>query len=153
MDDCLQQQQLGGSISQPAKSLAAVGHDSEVTRKNGSNVEGPGSNVQGGGTVSTTIWKLELSGDWVDYQVIDGVPPPGGVTEHRDDGETQGRRRVGESRGLGGNGQCGAPPHRAVHQEAEENHIREGGLPPRLCNMHGGGMDARDEPDGILVGS
>ena len=36
-----------------------------------------------------------MGGDRIDDQGPDGVPSSGGVTDHRDDGETWGRRIVG----------------------------------------------------------
>ena len=40
----------------------AVGHASEGSIKDGSNVAGTGSNVKGGGAVGVTIWKQEIGG-------------------------------------------------------------------------------------------
>ena len=62
----------------------------------------------------------------------DGVPPPGGATDHGDDGETRGRRKVGVIIGRGGYGRRGATPHRCLHQEAIDDHIVDGGLTNRL---------------------
>ena len=45
-----------------------------------------------------------------------GVQPPGGTTDHGDETETRGRRRVGVTLGIGGNGDRGDPPHQGVHQ-------------------------------------
>ena len=94
-----------------------------------------------------------MGGEGEDSQGPVGVPPPGGATYHRDDSETRGRNRVVVTPSGGGNVSCGAPPHQGVNQKASDNHRGEGGLPPRLCTVHGGGADAGDEPDGALVGS
>ena len=53
-----------------------------------------------------------MGGDRGDAQGPDGIPPSSSATYHRDDGETWGLRRVGVSRGIGGDGLCGAPPVR-----------------------------------------
>ena len=45
------------------------------------------------------------------------------------------------------------PPHRGVHQEAVDDHSGEGGLQLRMCTVHGGGEDYRDDPVGAMVGS
>ena len=81
----------------------------------------------------------------------DGVLPSSGATDHGDDGETQGRRRVGVTIGRGGNGSRGSPPHRGVHQEVSDDHSGEGGLPPYLCTMHRGGAGSGDDPVGVMV--
>ena len=47
----------------------------------------------------------------------------------------------------------GIHPYWSVHQEVADNHSREGGLPPLLFNMNGGGLDAGENPDVALVGS
>ena len=60
------------------------------------------------------------------------------------------QRRVGLSRGTGGDGLCGAPPHKSINKEAADNHIREGGLITCICIVHGGGEDYGDELDGAL---
>ena len=65
----------------------------------------------------------------------------------------RGRRRVGVPSGRLSNGRRGDPPHKSVHQEAADKHIREGSLLPRLCTVHGGGADSRDDQDIVLVGS
>ena len=77
----------------------------------------------------------------------------GGATDHEDDDETRVRRRVGVPISSGGDGSCGAPPHQGVNQKASDNHRGEGGLPPRLCTVHGGGADAGDYPIGDMVRS
>ena len=41
-----------------------------------------------------------------------------------------------EKRFRGGDGSRGDPPHRVVHQEVEDNHKGEGGLPYYLCKVH-----------------
>ena len=74
MDDCIQQQRLVGGLTKPAEIAETVGGDSEGPRKDGSNGVGPGSNVQGGGAVGVTLWKLELGGDRGDAQGPDGIP-------------------------------------------------------------------------------
>ena len=65
-------------------------------------------------------------------KILERVPPPGGATDHRKDGKTQGRLRVGVPLGSGGNGDCGDPNHQGVHQEATGNHRGKVGLPPHL---------------------
>ena len=143
---------MGGGIPKPAQILEAVGDDSEGYRKDGSNSEGPGSNVLGGGVVCVTIWKRYLGGDRGNAQGTDGVPPLSGATDNGDDGETWGRRRVGVPRSRGGDGILWDPPHRSIHQEAADDHSGEGGLPACKCTVHRGGEDAGDEPDGALMG-
>ena len=71
----IQQQRLDDGLPQPTGSSEEVGDGSEGPRKDGSNVSGPGSNVQGGGAVSVTLWKLELGGDQRYAQVPDVIPP------------------------------------------------------------------------------
>ena len=77
----------------------------------------------------------------------------GGVTDLGDDNKIGNRRRVGVSSGRGGDGLPGDPPHRSIHKEASENHIGKGGLTACICIVHRGGDNARDEPDGVLIGS
>ena len=60
------------------------------------------------------------------------------------------KRRAG---GRGGYGSCGAPPHQSIHKEAAEYHIGEGGLLACIFIVNGGGEDAGDKADGVLVGS
>ena len=140
-------------MPKPTQNSEAVGHDSEGDRKDGSNGAGPGRNINVGGTVGAIIWQRYLGGDWGDAQGPNGVPPLVGATDHRDDGETRGRRRVGIPSGRGGDGCSGDSPHWGVHQEAADNHIGDGGLPPRICTVNGGGADDGDEPVGTMVGS
>ena len=102
--------------------------DSEGPRKENSNGAGPGRNVQGGGAVGINLWKKELGGDRGDAQGPDGVPPLGGAKDHRDDGKTWGRRRVGLSRGREGDRLCEASPHRSLNQESAHKNSGEGGL-------------------------
>ena len=90
--------------------------------------------------------------DGVDDQGTGGVQPPGGATDHGDDGKTWGRRGVGLSSGRGGDGLSGDPPHQSIHKEAADNHSGEGGLPPHICTVHGGIADAEDELFGAMVG-
>ena len=59
-----------------------------------------------------------------------GVTPPGGATDHGDDGETLGRRRVGVPLSSGGNIIRGVPPHWGVHKEASDDYRVKDGLPP-----------------------
>ena len=66
----------------------AVGHDSDGSRKNGSNVALPGSNVQGNDTICVNLLNREMGDDWGDAQGPDRVPPSGGATDHGDDRET-----------------------------------------------------------------
>ena len=122
-----------------------MGHVIEGARKDGSYGAGTGSDVQGGGTFGVIIWKRELGGDRRDAQVPGGVPPSGGVTDHGDDRETRGRRIVGVNIVRGGDGICGAPLHRGVHEEVADKHSDEDGLPPYLCTLHRGGADAGDD--------
>ena len=98
-DDCLQQHQLVGGIPKPAQSSLAAVHDIKGSRKDGSNGAGPVRNVKGRGAVGAPLWKLDLGGDRVDTQVPEGIPLSSGATDHGDDGETWGRRRVGVSSG------------------------------------------------------
>ena len=122
MENSLQQQRLGGGIPKSAHILEAVGHDSESARKDRSNGAVLGSNVQCSGAIDGVIWQQDLGGDQGDAQGPDGVPTLGGATDHGDDIETRGRRRVVLPSGGGSYGRCGATPHRGVHQEAEEYH-------------------------------
>ena len=92
-----------------------------------------------------------MGGDRGDVQGSDGIPPSGGATDHGDDGETRGSRRLGVPISRRGDGSRGATPHRGVHQEVADNHSGEGGLSPCLCTVHGRGADAGDDPDGALV--
>ena len=73
--DRIQQQRLVVGLTKTTESAEGVGDDSEGPRKDGINGAGPGSNVQGGGTVGVTIWKRELGGDRGDAQGPDGIPP------------------------------------------------------------------------------
>ena len=98
------------------------------------------------------IWEI-VDGDRGDDQGTGGVTPLGGAADYGDHSETRGSRRVVVPIGSGGNGNRGAPPHWGVHQEATGNHSGEGGLPPRICTMHGGRADAGDKPVGTMVGS
>ena len=109
--DCLQHHQLGGGIPKSTQSLEAVGYDSEGARKDRSNGAGLGSNVQDGGTIGAIIWHKELGDDRGDAQGTDSVTPSGSATDHKDNGETQGRRGVGVPIGREGGGIRGAPPH------------------------------------------
>ena len=93
-----------------------------------------------------------MGGEWGDAQGPDGVTPPGGATDHRDDGEKWGRRRVGVYRGRVGDGLRGDPPHRSIYTEAAYDHIREGGLQACLYIVNGGIEDAGYKPDDALVG-
>ena len=45
------------------------------------------------------------------------------------------------------------PPHQSIHKEAIGKHSGEGVLPACICNVHRGGENAGDEPDGAMVGS
>ena len=130
-----------------------MGDDSEGPRKDGINSAGPGRNLQGGGAIRVTLWKRELGGDQGDDQGPDGIPPVISKTDHRDDVETWGRRRVGVSRSRGGNELRGATPHWSINKEDADNHIGEGDLPACICVLHGGGENDGDDPDGALVRS
>ena len=88
-----------------------MGGDSKGSRKYRSNGTGPGRNVKGGGAVGVTILNRELGGDQGDAQGPDGVSTLGGATDHGDESEIWGRRRVGVSSGRGGNGISGDPPN------------------------------------------
>ena len=121
---------MGGGIPKPAQSSEAVGHGIEGARKYGRNGAGLGSDVQGGGAVGAIIWQRGLGGEWGDAQGPDGVSPSGGTTDHGDDGKKRGRRRGGVPIVSGGDGSHGDPPHQGVHQEAVDDHRREGGLTP-----------------------
>ena len=130
-----------------------VGHGSEGAKRDKRNSAGPGSDVQGGGAVSAIICQYKLGGDRVYAQGPDGVPPSGGTTDHGNDGKTRSMRRVGVPIGTGDDGSRMDPPHRGVHQEAEDEYVGEGGLPPRLCTVHGGRADSGDDLAGAMVGS
>ena len=82
-------------------------HDSDGSRKEGSDGEIPGINVKGGGTVGVTLWKQYLGGDRGDSQDPDRVPPSVGATDHDDGGKLWGRQIVEVSSGRRGNGLCG----------------------------------------------
>ena len=94
-----------------------------------------------------------MGGDQGDAKGPDGLPPLGSATDHGDDGEMWGRLRVGVSSSRGGNGLRGAPPHRSINQEMADKHSGQGGLSAHLYTVHVGVEDARDDPDGALVGS
>ena len=113
----------------------------------------PGRNLQGGGTVGVTLWKRDLGGDQGYSQGPDGVPPSGGAIDHGDEGETWVRHIVVLSSSRGCDGLRGDPPHQIIHQEVEDGHSGEGGLPACLCIIYGGGEDAEGDPGGALVGS
>ena len=123
---------MGRGLTKPPESSEAVGHGSEGDRKEGSNGAVPGRNVQDGDVVGDIIWQKDLGGYRGDSRGPGGVPPPGGMTDHEDDGKKRGRRRVGVPIGCGGNGIRWDPLHWSVHQEAEYYHRGEGDLPPRV---------------------
>ena len=83
-----------------------------------------GSNVQGSGAIGAILWHRELGVDQGYAQGPDGISPSGSAIDHGDVRETRGRRRVVVPISSGGNGSRKAPPHRGVHQEAAEDHIR-----------------------------
>ena len=83
----------------------------------------------------------------------DSIPPSGGGTYHRDDGETWGSQRVLISSGRGGDGICNTQPHESIHKETADDHSGAGGLLDCLCIVPGGIEDAGDELDGTLVRS
>ena len=56
------------------------------------------------------------------------------------------------SSGREGNGLHRAPPHWSIHKYATDNHSVEGGLLACIYTVNGGGENARDNPDGALVG-
>ena len=105
-----------------------MGDVSEGSRKDWIKSAGPGINVKGDGTVGVNLWKRDLGGDQGDDQGTDSVPLSDGTTDHRYDGKTWGRRRVGVSSGRGGDGIRGVPPHWSIHQEVVDDHNIEGGL-------------------------
>ena len=80
-----------------------MGNGIEGAGKDGSNGAVPGSDVQGYDAVGDLVRQRELGGDGLDSQVPGGVPPPGGTMDHRYEGETRGRRRVGVPPGIDGN--------------------------------------------------
>ena len=59
---------------------------------------------------------------------------------------------MGVPLGSGGNGISGDPPHRGIHQETAGNHSGKDGMPLRILALHGGGEDAGDESDSVMVG-
>ena len=144
---------MGGGLTKPLKIAEAVGHGIKGDRKGGINSVVPGSDVQGGDAVGAIIWQQDLGGDRWDAQGPDRVPPLCGATDHRDDGETRGRRRVGVLIGREGYGSCGDPNHWGVHQEAVDDHSIEDVLPPCICTVHGGRADARGDPVSAMVRS
>ena len=144
---------MGGSIPKPAQISEAVGHGSEGVRKDSRNGAGPRSDVQGGGAFGSIIWQRDISDDQGYAKDPDGIKPSVSVKYNGDDGETQGRRRVGGPISRVGNGRCRAPPHWGLHQEATYDHRGEVGLPTRLCTVNEGGADAENKPVGVLVGS
>ena len=73
-----------------------------------------------------------MSGDRGDAQNHGGFPPQGCTINHGDDGDMRGRRIVGVTLNIGGNGSRGDPPHRCVHQKTAGNHSRKGGLLPHI---------------------
>ena len=119
---------MGGGLPKPAEILEAAGNGSKDDGKDNRNGAGPGSDVYYCGSVGDIVQKQYMGYDGVDDQGTGGVQPPGGATDHRDDGETRVRRRVGVPHSSGGDGSRGAPPHRGVNQEAEGDHGRNGGL-------------------------
>ena len=101
---------MGVAIPEPEESSEAMGNVSEGAGKDGSNGAGPGRNVSGGGTVGALVRKQDLGGDRGYAQGPEGVPPPGGATDHGDDRKMRGRRRVGVPLGSGCNGNRRYPP-------------------------------------------
>ena len=91
-------------------------HGSEGSIKDRSTGASLGRNLHGGGSFGATICQRELDVDRVDSQVPDGVPPSVGAADHKDDGETRGRRRVGVPISRRVNGSSGDPLHMGVHQ-------------------------------------
>ena len=130
-----------------------MGDDSEGSRNDGSNGTVPGKTVQGVDAVSVTLWKKKLGGDRGYAQGPYGIPPSGGGTYHRDDGETWGRQILVISISRGGDGLCRDPPHQSIHKESADNHSVEGGLPACLFIVHGGGEDVGDDDNDVMVGS
>ena len=57
------------------------------------------------------------------------------------------------SRGIGGNGLCGAPPHQSIHKETVDNNSGKGDLMACIFTVHDGGENVRQKPYGALVGS
>ena len=111
---------MGGGLPKLAESSEAVGHVIKGSGKVGNNDAVPVSGVQGGGTFGALIQKLEMGGDRLDAQGPGWVPLSVGLTDHGDNSETQGRRRVGVPLGSGGNKICRDPPNQGVHQEVED---------------------------------
>ena len=135
------------------QSSVAVGNDSKGSRKDGGNGAGLGRNIQGGGTVGVTLRKRELGGDQGDDQVTDGVPTLVVTTDLGDDGETWVRQRVEVSSGKEGDRIRRYPPHWSIHQEMEDDHRVECGLPDHICTFHRGREDTGDEVYGVIVRS
>ena len=94
-----------------------------------------------------------MGGDRGDAQGPDGIPPYSGKTDHGDDRETWGRRRVVLSSGRRGNGLRWDPPHQSIHKEARDNHIGEGVLPACIFTVRRGVENDGDKPYGVVVGS
>ena len=130
-----------------------MGGDIKGSREYRSNCAVLGRGVQVRGTVSVTIWKQYLDVEKGDTRGPDSIPTSVGATNHGGDGETWRRGIVGISRGRGGDGLCGAPPHRSIHKKAADSQSREGGLTACLCIVQRGREGAGDDPYGALVGS
>ena len=92
-----------------------------------------------------------MGGDQGYSQGPDDVSPLGDTTDHRDDGKTWGRRRVGVFSGRGGDGICRFPPHQSIHQEATYNHSGEGVLSSYICIVHGVRADDGDKTYGSKI--
>ena len=109
-----------------------VVNGSKGYRTYGSKGTVPRSNLYCGGAVGAIVRQQEMGGDQGDAQGPGGVPPPGGATDHGDDVEMRGRRRVVLSLGIGGNGDRGDQPNQGVYPETAGNHNGKGGLSPYL---------------------
>ena len=91
-----------------------------------------GRYVKGGGAVGAFLRHQEPGGDGGDAQGTGGVPPQFSATDHGDDRETQGRRKLGSPLSSRGTVICGDTTHWGEQQEAAGDHSEKGGLPPHI---------------------
>ena len=66
------------------------------------------------------------------YKGLGGVLSLGGKEDHRDDGNTWGRKGLGITPGGDVNGSHGTSPHKRVHQAMAGDHSGKCGLPLHL---------------------
>ena len=92
-----------------------------------------------------------MGGEGGDFEGSVGVSPSGVQTDHEDDGETCGRRRVGISPGGGSTISIRLTPLIGLHLETSGNHSVMGYMPTHLWNLYQGRVEARDDPDDDMV--